>query len=267
MLYIVATPIGNLKDISLRAIEVLKNVEYILCEDTRTSLTFLNAYDIKKKLVSYHKFNETSKCESIAKDIENGKDIALISDAGMPGISDPGAVIVRYLKERKLPYTVIPGASALINAFVLSGYEAPFTFVGFLPEKNKDRKDLLNKLKNSEFPTIYYVSPHSINEFFDNMYNEFGNRNTCIVRELTKKFEEVSFSTLKEGYQGVVKGEFVCIIEGAKKEGLDVCEEDIIKELDSIIKTGKTNKEAIKEICDKYNLKKNYVYSLSIKNK
>lgn len=267
MLYIVATPIGNLKDISHRAVEVLQRCDYILCEDTRTSLTFLNAYNIDKKLVSYHKFNEASKCKSIADDIRQGRDVALISDAGMPGISDPGAVIIRYLKAEGLPYTVIPGPSALINAFVLSGYDAPFTFVGFLPDKKKERNELLTTLAQSLWPSIYYVSPHSIHEFFGNMYEVFGDREVCVVRELTKKFEEVSFTTLAEGYHGIVKGEFVCVVKGGDITNQVVDDQMIVDEFKQLVDNGLTNKDAIKEICDKHRLKKNYVYNLSLKVK
>ena len=267
MLYVVATPIGNLKDISFRAIEVLSNCDYILCEDTRTSSVLLNNYEIKKKLVSYHKFNEASKCESIAQDLRQGKDVALISDAGMPGISDPGAVIIRYLINANLPYTVVPGASALINAFVLSGYEAPFTFVGFLPEKSKDKKLLLNKLATSQFPMVFYVSPHSIQVFFEDIKNAFGDRQVCVVRELTKKFEEVAFTNTSEGYNGVVKGEFVCIVKGRQEVNQELSDEDILTKLNELISTGKTNKEAVAEIANIYGIKKNKVYDLSIKNK
>ena len=129
MLYIVATPIGNLKEITYRAIEVLNSVEYILCEDTRTSKILLDAYNISKPLKSYHKFNESKASVDIISDLKSGKDIALISDAGMPGISDPGSILVNELIHEELEYTVVSGASALINAFVLSGYSTPFTFI------------------------------------------------------------------------------------------------------------------------------------------
>ena len=142
MLYIVATPIGNLKEITYRAIEVLNTVEYILCEDTRTSKILLDAYGITKPLKSYHKFNETKASVDIVVDLKMGKDIALISDAGMPGISDPGSILINELIKEGVGYTVVSGPSALINAFVLSGYETPFTFVGFLSDNNTKRKEI-----------------------------------------------------------------------------------------------------------------------------
>ena len=148
MLYLVGTPIGNLKEITQYAIEILNNADYILCEDTRTSSVLLNHYDIKKPLKSYHKFNERESVDVIIKDLQNGKNIALISDAGMPGISDPGNVIVRECIKCNLEYTVVSGPSALINAFILSGFDTPFTFVGFLPDKLNERNNMLMQYKN-----------------------------------------------------------------------------------------------------------------------
>ena len=139
MLYIVATPIGNLGELTHRAEEILNNVDYIACEDTRTSKILLDHYNIHKTLVSYHKFNEMKSGNTIIEDLKKGKDIALISDAGMPGISDPGNILVNLCRENGISYTVVSGASALINAFVLSGYETPFTFVGFLPDDKKEK--------------------------------------------------------------------------------------------------------------------------------
>ena len=161
MLYLVATPIGNLKEITYRAVEILNTVDYIACEDTRTSKVLLDNYSINKPLKAYHKFNETKASEEIISDLQSGKDIALISDAGMPGISDPGNILVNKLKEHNLDYTVISGASALINAFVLSGYSTPFTFIGFLPDNNKKRTILLegiSKIKSTLISASRLVS-------------------------------------------------------------------------------------------------------------
>ncbi len=264
MLYLVATPIGNLGDISARAIETLKRADYILCEDTRTSKVLLDYYNIDKKCVSYHKYNEKEKCQAIVQDISDGKEVALISDAGTPGISDPGNVIVRALIDHNLPMSVVPGPSALINAFVLSGMSAPFTFIGFLPERGKERHDLLNRLSSSTFTTIYYVSPHKINDFFVDVYNAFGDRAVSVARELTKKFEEVTHCTLAGGYTGVVKGEFVVCVEGAKIDNNAIADETIVSELRELVEGGLSKKEAVATICQRYNLKKNYVYNLSL---
>ena len=145
--YIIPTPIGNIKDITLRAIEILKEVDIIACEDSRVTQKLLNHYDIKKPLKSYHKFNEKSMVDSVLEDLSNNKNIALISDAGMPGISDPGNVLVKAAIEHNLEYTVVSGPCALINAFIMSGYDTPFTFVGFLPDKVNERNNLLMQYK------------------------------------------------------------------------------------------------------------------------
>lgn len=218
MLYLVATPIGNLQEITYRAVEILNSVDYIACEDTRTSKTLLEHYDIHKPLISYHKFNETKVGGQIVEDLALGKNIAIISDAGMPGISDPGNVIVNMCKERGLEYTVISGASALVNAFVLSGYDTPFAFVGFLPENNTKRTQTLEKLSQSDCVLIFYCSPHSLENDIESMLAIMGDREICVVREISKKFEEVVFTTLREGYSGVNKGEFVVLVNRGKNQ-------------------------------------------------
>ena len=187
MLYLVATPIGNLQEITYRAVEVLQGVDYIACEDTRTSRTLLEHYNINKKLVSYHKFNENKSAEGIMQDLKKGLNIAIISDAGMPGISDPGNVVVNQLIQEGIDYTVISGASAFTNAFVLSGYPAPFTFIGFLPDNNKKKQELLEGFNKVNSTLIFYCSPHSIVEDLKDMYKVLGNREICVVREISKK--------------------------------------------------------------------------------
>ena len=143
MLYLVGTPIGNLKEFNNYAVEILNSVDYILCEDTRTSSVLLNHYQIKKPLKSYHKFNEREMINKVVGDLQQGKNVALISDAGMPGISDPGNILVNEVIKEELDYTVVSGPCALINAFIMSGFPTPFTFIGFLPEKNADKNNLL----------------------------------------------------------------------------------------------------------------------------
>lgn len=260
MLYLVATPIGNLGEITNRAIEILNSAEYILCEDTRTSLTLLNNYDIKKKLVSYHKFNEKTMCNRILEDLKLGKEIALISDAGMPGISDPGSVLVNACHKEKLPVTVVSGASALINAFVLSGFEPPFTFIGFLPTKNSEISKLLSSFKDVDSCLIFYVSPHDIDNFYSKMIEYFPNRSSCVVREISKKFEEVTFVNAMERFNGVVKGEFVVVLNKPTKEQKQLNDENINNEIIALLKENKTKTEISKLISRKYNLNKNEVY-------
>lgn len=261
MLYLVATPIGNLKEITFRAKEILEGVDYIACEDTRTSKTLLDNYNIRRPLVSYHKFNEMKSGSSIVEDLKNGKDIAVISDAGMPGISDPGAVLVRLCQENGLDYTVISGPSALINAFVLSGYETPFTFVGFLPDNNVKRKELLDNLSSVESTLIFYCSPHSLVRDIEDLRALLGNREVCFVREISKKFEEVTFSTLEEGFQSMLKGEFVVLVRKCKKEknttGVD-------EKLQTLLDMGLTRTDACKVLAKVTGKKKSEIYKENI---
>lgn len=261
MLYVVATPIGNLKEITFRAIETLQSVDYILCEDTRTSKVLLDNYDIKKTLKSYHKFNETKATEDIISDLKSGKDVALISDAGMPGISDPGNILINALIREGLEYTVVSGASALINAFVLSGYDAPFTFVGFLSDNNTKRKDMLNKLSKSNTSLIFYCSPHSIEKDLKDMLGILGNREICVVREISKKFEEVNFSDLQNGYKGLIKGEFVVIVNQPKNYMID---RDLDQDLETLLSMGLSKTDASKILAKLHGLKKNDVYKNAI---
>ncbi len=257
MLYIVATPIGNLKEITYRAIEILNSVDYIACEDTRTSKVLLDHYDIKKKLVAYHKFNEQKESKTIIDDLKAGKDIALISDAGMPGISDPGAILVSQLIVEGLEYTVISGPSAFTNAFVLSGFPTPFTFVGFLPDSAVDRESLLSRLNKSNTTLIFYCSPYAIEKDLKTMYNSIGDREIAVVREISKKFEEVTFSTLKDGYTGVVKGEFVVLVKpGQENQSIA----DIDDKLTTLLNMGLTKTDASKVIAKISGQKKSDIY-------
>lgn len=265
MLYIVATPIGNLKEITLYALEKLQEVDYILCEDTRTSLVLLNHYEIKKPLKSYHKFNEKSEVEKVVSDLKAGKNIALISDAGMPGISDPGNILVNECIKEDVDYTVISGPSALINAFVMSGFQPPFTFVGFLSNKKSEAKKQLQEIKDYKTSLIFYISPHDINKELSDIYSILGDRKAVVVREISKKFEEKTFINLKDGYQGVVKGEFVLIVEGATGDTQSSL--TIAQEIDVLITSGVDKNEAIKQVAHNRNLKKNDVYQEYLKNK
>lgn len=259
MLYLVATPIGNLKEITNRAIETLQNVDYILCEDTRTSRILLDAYNIVKPLKSYHKFNEAKTSADIIEDLKAGKEIALISDAGMPGISDPGNILVNEVIKENLEYTVVSGPSALINAFVLSGFATPFTFVGFLPDNNTKRYQLLENLKNVESSLIFYCSPHALLEDLKDLYQALGDRKICVVREISKKFEEKTFSTLAEGYSGTIKGEFVVCIEKTEKPST-LSQNSLDEDLETLLKMGISKADASKVLAKARGLKKNDVY-------
>ena len=257
MLYIVATPIGNLKEITYRAVEVLNSVEYIACEDTRTSKILLDNYNIHKPLKSYHKFNESKVSGDMIKDLQDGKDIALISDAGMPGISDPGNILVNNLIKENLAYTVVSGASAFVNAFVISGFETPVTFVGFLPDNNSKRNELLDTLSDMKSSLIFYCSPHSIIDDLSNLYNALGDRKICVVREISKKFEETTFSTLKDGYNGIVKGEFVVVVDKCLDDSDNKSIDDDLK---TLLNMGLSKSDASKVIAKIHNVKKNDIY-------
>lgn len=191
-LFLVGTPIGNLQDITLRALETLKNCDIIAAEDTRQTLKLLNHFEIKKRMISYHKFNENDKSLDILNLLEEGKNIALVTDAGMPGISDPGSVIVTKCIENKINFEVIPGATALITALVYSGLDTTkFAFRGFLPRDNRDRKIIIDEIKDSRETIIFYEAPHRLLKTLEFLLEGLGNRNISICRELTKLHENI----------------------------------------------------------------------------
>lgn len=216
MICFVATPIGNLKDITLRALETLRAADEIYCEDTRHTVKLLNAYEIKKPLIACHKFNEREAAEKIILSAREGKEIAIVSDAGMPVISDPGSVVCSALREAGVEYTVIPGANAFLSALVLSALPADrFAFIGFLPDKEGERKKALEKYKNSDLTLCFHVAPQDVDRHISSMYSVFGDRKACAVREITKLHEQSVPFTLKEGLAGEKRGEYVIVVEGA----------------------------------------------------
>lgn len=215
-LYIVSTPIGNLEDISFRAIHVLSNVDYIAAEDTRTSGILLATYGIKRKLISYYSQVESQKLEFILGELKSGKSIALISDAGTPCISDPGSILVNHCVKENIEVVSIPGASSLIHSLVLSGFSTDkFYYHGFLPLK-KGRETLFNEFKTMKMPIIIFESPFRILRTLEDIQRYMGNREVCLGRELTKKFEEIKRGRVKDLLQNKnslkIKGEFVIII-------------------------------------------------------
>lgn len=232
MLYIVPTPIGNLKDITYRAVEVLSSCDYILCEDTRHSSTLLNHYQIKKPLQSYHQFNEASKLKSVLQDLKSGKNIALISDGGTPGICDPGAILIKACREENIPLTALPGASAVPTAFSLWGAQSPaFQFLGFFPRKEKEAHQFLLRALNYDGITLFYESPQRIIDTLAILKEFIPHRKLLVVRELTKTFEEIIQGTSEEiltHFQDMTpKGEFVVLIDRTEEdpfEGLSIQE-------------------------------------------
>ena len=264
MLYFVATPIGNLKDITYRAVEVLNMVDEIACEDTRHSLTLLNHYGIKKPLFSYHKFNEVESAEKIIAKLNSGLNIAVISDAGMPVISDPGNILCKMLKEKGLEYTVVPGANAALSALILSGLDADtFTFLGFLRGKESERKKFLEKYKSLDTTLIFYCAPHDVKKDIATIYSVLGDRVCVAVKEITKLYESAITFNLKDGFPLDPKGEFVLIVEKGNAENplLEMTEEEHYQ---SLIAKGIDKKEAIKIVAKERGVPKSSLYKYTI---
>ncbi len=261
MVYFVATPIGNLGEITFRAVEVLQNVTAIFCEDTRHSATLLAKYDIRKPLYSYHKFNEKKSLDFVLSFCSRNEDIAVISDAGMPSINDPGNILVNALIENNYSYTVISGASAFVNAFVLSGYKPPFTYYGFLPEKKLDRDALLD---GSVGVAIFYLSVHDIKENMAYLCERLGNRSCCLVKELTKSHERVRFCHLADEIDDD-KGEFVLVVNRVE-EANPLCALSVEEHINYYVSGGMAKNDAIKAVAKDRNLPKNEIYKQTLKN-
>ncbi len=218
-LFLVATPIGNLADISTRALQILKTVDLIACEDTRHTLKLLNHFGIQKPLKSYHDFNEERKAEELAQSLAGSTKIAIVSDAGMPGISDPGYRIVRLCRERGIPVIAIPGPNAAITALAASGLPSDeFMFVGFLPPKKAARQEKLVELANVSCTLVFYEAPHRIAAALEDIQEVLGDREVCMAREITKVHEEYLFGKLSD-LRNQIKplGEFVVVVGGARE--------------------------------------------------
>nr|MCR5591000.1 16S rRNA (cytidine(1402)-2'-O)-methyltransferase [Lachnospiraceae bacterium] len=221
-LYLCATPIGNLSDITERVLETLKSADIIAAEDTRNSMKLLNRFGIKVPLTSYHEYNKYDKAEELIGKMKSGQNVALITDAGTPGISDPGEVIANMCHKEGIRVTSLPGPCALITALSMSGFPARrFVFEGFLPSEKKERREILNELADETRTIILYEAPHHLKKTIAELYEALGDRNIALCRELTKKFEEVRRMSLKEAdeyYAGnEPKGEYVLILEGRSK--------------------------------------------------
>lgn len=267
MLYLVATPIGNLADVTLRALETLKTCDYILCEDTRHSSIFLQYYNIHHPLKSYHKFNEASREEEILHDLKAGKKICLISDAGTPGISDPGTDLVKRCIEHQIPVAAIPGPCAAIQALSCSGLPTDhFQFCGFLPRKEGELKQELQKILSYRGTTICYESPHRLLHTLELIQKMQPERLLVIARELTKKFEEIvrgSAATLLAHWQKkALKGEFVLLISPATEEydqnWLSWTPEEHVEWIQQTYSL--THKEAIKLVAEQRGIPKRQIY-------
>ena len=266
MLYFVSTPIGNMGDITYRAVETLKSVDVIACEDTRRSLALLNRYDIKKELIAYHKFNEVKETEKITELLKAGKNVAVISDAGMPVISDPGNVLTKTLAKENIPFTVIPGANAALSALVLSGLSAEnFTFIGFLPDKQKDKDRLIKRYENVPSTLIFYVAPHDVASVLTYLNDKFNGRKAALVKEISKIHETAYRFTFGDGFTlENPKGEFVLIVEGQKEVKNEFENLPIEKHIKMYIDEGLSKKDALKKVADERGVSKNSLYKYTI---
>lgn len=267
-LYLVATPIGNLNEVSSRTLDILKNVEVIACEDTRNTRKLLSHFDIHTKMMTYHNFNEKEESSKLIEILLSGKDIALVSDAGYPLISDPGYVLVNDVIDNGINIVTISGPSAGLNALVASGLETNhYLFYGFLNSKDSACKKELESLKEFPYTMIFYEAPHRITKTLKNMYEVLGDRKAVVARELTKLHEEYTRGSLSS-LQGLeVKGEIVVLIEGYKKEKEDIDMNDLVKEVKKLVSSGLKVKEATKQIAEEYKISKNDLYNLYIKEK
>lgn len=274
-LYVVPTPIGNLKDITLRALEVLQAVDLIAAEDTRQSLKLLNHFNIKKPLISYHKFNENIKSDNIIESLMEGKNIALVSDAGTPGISDPGSVIIKRCIQENIDFEVLTGATAVTTALVYSGLDTTkFLFRGFLPRENKDKKQVIDDIKNRPETLVFYEAPHRLQKTLEFLFENLGNRNIALCRELTKLHEEIIRLSLKDAIEYYTlkapKGEFVLVIEGKsheeiKREVEAAWQELTIEEhIKKYMSEGYNKKDAVKMVTKDRGISKSEVYKYSI---
>lgn len=277
-LYIVATPIGNLQDITFRAIDILKSVDLILAEDTRHTKILLNHFDILKPMQSYHKFNEKEKSQYIIDRLLAGENLALVSDAGTPGISDPGNVIIKFAIENNIDVIPIPGACAFVQSLICSGFDtANFSFFGFLPTNNKDRKEVLNKISTCSTNIILlYEAPHKLLNTLQNLQNTLGDIDICISKEITKLHENhfrTNISNAIEYYtNNTPKGEFVITvyIKEEIKQKNDLANENtqkLIIQKYTNLKDSYSLKDISKQLSLEFDLPKNEIYNFLIQTK
>ncbi len=268
ILYIVATPIGNLEDITLRALRILKEVDVIAAEDTRHTRKLLSRYGISKKLVSYWGAREKARSEAVIARLKEGQDVALVTDSGTPGISDPGEVVIREAIAEGLNVIAVPGPSAIIAALSISGITArEFVYPGFLPPKHNMRVKMLEELRLEHRTIVFYEAPHRLLDSLSDIYDVFGDRYCAVCHELTKLNEEVLRGRLSvligELQQKVIAGEYVLVLEGKAVEGITV--EDAIPEVWGLMKKGLRRKEAARMISQQYGLSQKALYDKSLK--
>jgi 16S rRNA (cytidine1402-2'-O)-methyltransferase len=276
-LCLVATPIGNLEDMTFRAVKALQECDFIAAEDTRHTLKLLNHFEIKKTMISYFEHNKIQRGEELVRLLLEGKNIALVTDAGSPGISDPGEDLVRLAVSNHIPVTMVPGPTASVMGLVLSGLPCGrFCFEGFLPHEKKDRKKKLEGLKREERTIIFYISPHRTLEVLADVRDVLGNRNSALCRELTKKHEEIVRGTLDEiiaelSKRESIKGEMVLVLQGNESNPEDSVNEwttmSIEDHMEFYLSKGMDSKEAMKQVATDRGIPKREVYSRYVFNK
>ena len=266
ILYVVGTPIGNLGDISERALDTLSTCDFIAAEDTRVTLKLLNRFEIKNTLISYHEHNKTEAGPKILDRLLGGENCALVTDAGMPAISDPGEDLVKLCRENSVEVQAIPGPSALITALAVSGMPSRrFVFEGFLPADKKERAQVLESISGEERTLILYEAPHRLTKTLSDLLSSLGNRETAVVRELTKIHEEVIITDLEKALEkysaAEPKGEFVLIIRGKERENVSMTFEQAVKYALELVKGGESKSDAAKKAAKESGFKKNDIYS------
>lgn len=262
-LYIVGTPIGNMSDITLRALETLRNVDVIACEDTRHSLPLLAKYDVHAKLVAYHKFNEQDCSDRLIEMIKRGQNVAIITDAGMPSISDPGAEVIAKCHSQGVEVETVPGPTALATAVALSGIKASgFTFLGFLPEKSSDKVSILSKCANTGLPIILYIAPHDLTKTAKTLLDVLGDRTVYVARELTKIHESVTTTSLAN-FECEERGEIVMIVDSVASEN-PLNSLSVAEHLNYYLDLGMDKKDAVKQVAKDRGIPKNEVYQQAL---
>lgn len=265
-LYLVPTPIGNLQEMTPRALEILNSVDVIACEDTRTSGQLLKHFDIHKRLIAYQNFNEESSCKGIVKLLNEGLNVALISDAGYPLINDPGQKVVTLATQKGYNVVPVSGCSAFLNALVASGLVAqPFLFIGFLPSSSSESKKKVQMYKDYPMTMVFYEAPHRIEKTLRILLEVFGNRRCTLARELTKLHEEFLRGTIEEILEVVneLKGEMVIVVEGNTMDPQEaVTEEVLLQKVEEYIEKGMKASMAVKEVSKETGVSKNRIYEL-----
>lgn len=268
MVTFVATPIGNLGDISLRALEILRAADVIFCEDTRHSLKLLNHFEIKKPLVACHKFNERAAAEKLAALAKEGKNVAVVTDAGTPVISDPGNVLVNVLRENGIQYTLAPGACAFVAALVLSGFPADaFAFLGFLRGKKSEKLAFLKEHAAFRGTLVFYSAPQDVDGDISLLYEALGEREACAVREITKVHESAEYFTLSEGLPGEKRGEYVLLVRGAQAAENPLNALSEAEHIAHYMRQGMDKKQALKAAAKDRGVPKNQLYKFTLQDK